>query len=221
MDNAKNNLTAPAGLPEKEWFTLPEIAQRWGCRVDDVLHFGISSKLQICYLFNEIHIAKAHAEKQRYECSRTPVEIALYDLRALAAGEKVRPTVVFPPNRLEAGFFVVLRSSESGQPKADDMKASGLLVMRDERDRFEQKHRIGAYAGTMPSKEEVSDKLDTRKEKSYLQIIRILLAEAKIPEEPYKAAEVLQAAASKRGLSMPAKPDTIAEKLKAAQKLSE
>jgi len=65
------------------------------------------------------------------------------------------------------------------------------------------------------------DRLDSRKETTYLQIIRALLADAKMPPEPYKAAVALMAAAAAKGLEMPSKSDTIAEKLKAARDLSD
>ena len=46
---ATNENTQPArkGLPEKEWFTLAEVAKRWGCTADDLLHYGITSRLSI------------------------------------------------------------------------------------------------------------------------------------------------------------------------------
>jgi len=44
----KNNQTGSIGLPEKEWFTLEEIAGRWGCTVDELLHHGGQSVLELC-----------------------------------------------------------------------------------------------------------------------------------------------------------------------------
>jgi len=48
MADTKNTQTAPAGLPDKEWFTLEEVAGRWGCGVDDLLHWGGQDLLEIC-----------------------------------------------------------------------------------------------------------------------------------------------------------------------------
>ena len=49
MSDRKNIHTATTGLPEKDWFTLEEIARRWGCAVDDLLHYGMSDKLTLCF----------------------------------------------------------------------------------------------------------------------------------------------------------------------------
>lgn len=100
------------------------------------------------------------------------------------------------------------------------VNVNNLLITKEERDRFEKENRIGAYAGTMPDLNK-PDRLDPRKETTYLQIIRALLAEVKMPQEPYKAADALMEAAAAKGLVMPAKRDTIAEKLKAARDLSD
>jgi len=49
MADSKNTQPAPAGLPEKEWFTLDEVAARWGCTVNDLLHYGTNKKLTLCF----------------------------------------------------------------------------------------------------------------------------------------------------------------------------
>ena len=33
---------------EREFYRLPELAQRWGCTVHDLLHLGIQDRAQIC-----------------------------------------------------------------------------------------------------------------------------------------------------------------------------
>jgi len=48
MADTKNTQTAPAGLPEKGWFTLEEVAGRWGCTVDELLHHGGQGVLELC-----------------------------------------------------------------------------------------------------------------------------------------------------------------------------
>lgn len=84
--------------------------------------------------------------------------------------------------------------------------------------RFEEEHRTGARAGEMPDLSK-PDYLDPRKETSYLLIIRALLKELDMPAEPYKATEVLMQAAALKGLRLPVKRDTIAQKIKAAYDL--
>ncbi len=49
MADMKNNQSHTAGLPEKEWFTLEEVADRWGCAVHDLLHYGTNKKLTLCF----------------------------------------------------------------------------------------------------------------------------------------------------------------------------
>lgn len=67
----------------------------------------------------------------------------------------------------------------------------------------------------------LAPRLDNRKEKSYLQIIRTLLAETDLPLAPYKAAQVLQVMAAKHGIEVPKKLDTIADKISLARQLKE
>lgn len=90
-----------------------------------------------------------------------------------------------------------------------------LRMTIEERDRFEQECRIGAYAGTMPDPSK-PERLDPRKETTYLQLIRLMAAGLGLPDAPYKAAVMLQEMAATHGLSAPAKADTIATALKAA-----
>jgi hypothetical protein len=39
-------------LPEKEWFNLNEIAEKWNCSVEELLHFSELGRLQICFRFD-------------------------------------------------------------------------------------------------------------------------------------------------------------------------
>jgi len=41
MADTKNTQTAPAGLPEKEWFTLDEVAARWSTDKATIPHYGL------------------------------------------------------------------------------------------------------------------------------------------------------------------------------------
>jgi hypothetical protein len=66
-----------------------------------------------------------------------------------------------------------------------------------------------------------ADQLDPRKEKTYLQIIRAMSLALDLPQQPYKAAEVLQTIAAQHRVELPKKLDTIAKKIEEARKLSE
>jgi len=235
MADSKNTQTAHAGLPEKEWFTLEEVATRWGCTVDDLLHYGITERLEICADFCDATVQMGDfGENDEWNAFSEfqiegLLEISAEDLKRISKN----PNTQTKPKWLwiiheESGhrgirrYKGLLRVSidENGNPLIDGVSARNLVIVGEELNAFEKHYRIGACAGTMPDLRE-PDKLDPRKEKTYLQIIRALLAEANIPDEPYKAAAVLQAAAAKSGLILPSKPDTIAEKLKSARNLSD
>ena len=163
MSMDKDTTPKPAGLPEKEWFTLEEIAERWKTDRETLLHW---SRLELLKLSNQMQYF------QRDHTSRG-----------------LRP------------WF-------------------NAVIKRDERDRFEIEHRMGAHAGTMP-KADREGQLDPRLERTYLQIIRVMIAELKLSPEPYKAAEILAAYAARRGFEWPKKRDTVANRLKAARELED
>lgn len=56
----------------------------------------------------------------------------------------------------------------------EEINANNLLITKDERDRFEKENRIGAYAGKMPDLNK-PDRLDPRKETTYLNVIGAML----------------------------------------------
>ncbi len=66
---------APSGLPEKEWFTLDEIAQRWGCSVEHVVHLGAAGHVELGVVADEWEVALAvevHEEPDGYASSSLP-----------------------------------------------------------------------------------------------------------------------------------------------------
>lgn len=50
---AQQNM-ASAGLPEKNWFKLDEIAERWGCSVDLLTHYAETGMLRVCANFRRV-----------------------------------------------------------------------------------------------------------------------------------------------------------------------
>jgi len=235
MTDTKNTQTAPAGLPEKKWFTLEEVAARWGCDVKDVVKFAKTGELRLSVETIDLTGVKRIIQPDGSAKVETkPISVTTDD-RVEEQDVPIRyqfPRGVFviPQGTAITAINVgkaVLGYAETGNPGEIYSFDSGffvlkknLLVQKEDLDAFEQEYRIGKYAGTMPDLSK-SDKLDPRKETSYLQIIRVLLDAANMPEEPYKAAEALQAAAALKGLVLPSKRDTIAEKLKAARNLSD
>lgn len=47
---------APAGLPEKEWFTLEEIAGQWPCTEEKILHFGANLLLEMGFIADQVEV---------------------------------------------------------------------------------------------------------------------------------------------------------------------
>ena len=181
-----NNTITQGATPEKEWFTLQEVAERWGFTEKDVMKLAMDGKIKVLFRYSRLH-KKAHY-----------VSIGVPSLEAL---ERTKTLWL-----------------EDSTGKKTHVKRENLLVSRAEVERIEKAHSIGQPA-QQPKLQ--NDKLDTRKETTYLQIIRALLNAGKYPPEPYKAADALMAHAAKEGLTLPAKRDTVAEKIKAAYDLSD
>ena len=209
-------------LLEKEWYTLQEVAGRWtrmtgqAVGIDDILHYGKTGKLKISAELPEMGVDRRHIG------SDDPIKHFL-----LGRGVYVLPqeTVV---GAMEQGRYPFgwLQSTEGAMviyTPADDapkvwITKENMLVRIDDIKDFEQAHGLGQPA-QLPKPQD--DKLDPRKEKTYLQIIRALLSADNFPSEPYKAAELLINHCTAKGLALPSKRDTIAEKIKAAYNLSD
>lgn len=50
-----NNTITQGATPEKEWFTLQEVAERWGFTEKDVMKLALTEKLKISYLYIRLH----------------------------------------------------------------------------------------------------------------------------------------------------------------------
>lgn len=211
MADTKNRQTGSAGLPEKEWFTLEEIAKRWGCTVHDLLHYGTNKKLTLCFRpgCRPIHYILSpctilddgwpeeaidgkdvfidNSEKwngiNRFLSNWSLVcipEPHLFHISKYGEwkGEIKRIDCIFDHSfkpefnnlilrRREAfhvpesghAYTVRARFGSNKDSPAPELSISlpDILVPKEERDRFEQEHRIGAYAGTMPSMTEETE----------------------------------------------------------------
>jgi len=143
--------TSPAGLPEKEWFTLEEVAARWGMSVDDVLNYGVDGRLTICAYFKDVKIARCeHQDKSEngFEFIRTekfrrlysPLPINKIDLIEIKNGNSM-VIVGFPSDNMNFSFssqhdhnsnyFYVV---EAGV----EIDLKDLVLVRSERERFER-----------------------------------------------------------------------------------
>lgn len=168
MADIKNNQTGSIGLPEKEWFTLEEISERWGCSSDYLLHYGETNILRICFNFQ--YAVFAWFEYSEFADDGTPIPIqethyqrtsglmgiCADDLKIVNSTSigMTQPTVLLPntllPKDNKLSRYASIDWDIGGKPKVDLIMRSGLVIVRAERDRFEHEYRIGAYAGTMP-----------------------------------------------------------------------
>ena len=211
-------MTKPPVLPEKEWFTLEEIAQRWGTDRETLLHLAENGSLEVCRQCGEVILR----DGTFYESHRGHMifRIAPNEIHQFCNYEIEWPMIysIGVPGEPEKNYSIIL--GVDNLPVAKFGRVLDLLVTRSERDRFEAAYRIGAHAGTMP-KADREGQLDPRTERTYLQIIRVMSAELKLPPEPYKAAEILSIYAARHGSEWPKKLDTVANKLRAARELED
>jgi len=113
--------TAPSGL--EKWFTLAELAERWGTTIDSVLHFMETRRLE--------GMAQLPAIKSE-EGDFISNGAMMYVIESYEAILIRSQGSVKTPN----GQGVFTRET--------------LVIMFEEVDRFEREHGIGKYAGTMP-----------------------------------------------------------------------
>jgi len=123
MTDTKNTQTAPAGLPAKEWFTLDEVAARWGTTIDSVLHLMETRQLE--------GMAQLPAIKSE--------EGDFISTGAMMYGIEPREAIL-----------IKLQGSVKTPDGQGVLTRETLAIMFEEVDRFEREYRIGKYAGTMP-----------------------------------------------------------------------
>lgn len=107
---AQQNM-ASAGLPEKNWFKLDEIAERWGCSVDLLTHYAETGMLRVCANFHRVTgtevILRSNAKGEEVTVERVessaPVGgiygIRAEDIAALNRYGRVRPSFLYKPDQ--------------------------------------------------------------------------------------------------------------------------
>lgn len=169
MADLDNNQTTPTGLPEKDWFTLEEIARRWNCPIADLLHYGSRGMLEICaFKPNDEHCEyrpMGIPETERgwhveVTFSHSEEDMPLFALNSA----DIKKLELEGQCYVEGGAFGIFRvtfypyvRSPDGHAKPILIYASKTFVTKRERDFFEKEHRIGAHAGTMPDQGEPID----------------------------------------------------------------
>ncbi|WP_155998460.1 hypothetical protein [Thioalkalivibrio sp. ALM2T] len=99
------------GLPEKDWFSVQEISERWGCPIEELVHFAETSKLQVCAKLRKVagtqfeFQTNSSGEDATVEKSRRPdgftglYGISGKDIGVLAKDGGVKPTELYEPDQ--------------------------------------------------------------------------------------------------------------------------
>jgi len=153
--------TAPAGLPEAPWFTLDEVAARWGCDVKDVevgeLRLSVETIDLTCVKLIIQPDGSAKVELVPSQVIKDGV-VSVQDVPkryTLPRGVYNIPqgTAITAINVGKA-VLDYLESSNSGEIYYVEggfwVRKENLLVRKEDLDAFESEYRIGKYAGTMP-----------------------------------------------------------------------
>jgi len=150
-------------LPPPAWYTLEDVAQRWRCKIEQVIHYAEADMLRISlrrYVNGNFFLMKPITDSdgrvidpQRFraflqEDSGGPHGVPSNAIRSIFSDEDYILRDVCPP---------VISENESTSDEINHLhcsvgaKAEDLVIVRDEIDRFEREYRIGAHAGELPA----------------------------------------------------------------------
>ena len=162
-------------LPEKAWFTLEEIAKRWNCDIDYLVHIAANCQLEMgvyadwwpffenpdygFYGFVQL-VPPDLARFERNEEGR-PIDLGCGIENLGEVEPESFALIICPGSKHQRDYSArAPRATDRMNPVRRDAPLicrRDLLIRRAERDRFEQAHRIGAHAGTMPTFEAEPD----------------------------------------------------------------
>jgi hypothetical protein len=230
----------PSALPEKEWFTLQEIAARWDTDVHTLIHYGHHGLLEIrtywptggqpslamadtrpISVLPPHYLGNLERNKGSYPIWERDLQLPPLSTEGLDDETIARLEDLLPSDEL----LMKQRTTGNSASKKEELPVAtitvdDLFIMREERDRFEQEHRVGAFAGVLPDPNKAKE-LDPRIKDTYLRMIRVMSTALKLPERHYKAAEILEIYAIEQRVKWPVKSETIANKLKQAYDLED
>jgi|YelNatPaOPRAMG01_1025707.scaffolds.fasta_scaffold03479_12 hypothetical protein len=146
-------------LPEKEWFTLEEIAQRWGCSVEDLWHYAEINKLRLSVVFSLPIPVKWHGDPQQtadYHMTSGPLGLPAFTAREAMSGHPHDIALFLPPvlGNDDVYGFSALDDPEcpvSLKLNVDrPIEGRAPLIARAERDRFEREHNLATQGDAAP-----------------------------------------------------------------------
>lgn len=153
-------------LPPPAWYSLEDVAQRWGCKIEQVIHYGETGMLRISARSRRCFTVKWQKDVDEMG-PNAPWKETNHSLIGLTSGffssliEKDMPHGLFFACKTvqndEDDYCAVSGATPDSAPPS--LSVRDLVIVRDELDRFEREYRIGAHAGELPkSKPELGER---------------------------------------------------------------
>jgi hypothetical protein len=131
-------------LPEKEYFTLEELAKRWGTDLGSLQHYAEHNLLEVQAWLGS-SAAKVYQTQETRHGDRVPVQVGLTDYKDYALLEPDEVRQVFRHGKRAIGKFLALDRSLLYKPldaAKCQVEVSDLVVSKKERDRFEKRYAL-------------------------------------------------------------------------------
>jgi hypothetical protein len=188
-------------VPEKDWFTLSEVAERWECGQNEIIHYGSLSLLEICVVVpNNIYDYKVPPDCE-YKNTISPgseregdPQIIALNVRDIKDIENKGKHTIYGGRygTYEFLWYTIeeyCRNNVSAEPVQVD--ASNLRITKLARDKFEKEHNVGAFSEESPDIK--PDSISETKERNYQKIIGALLSLLKGKRtQPYTNTLIIQ-----------------------------
>jgi hypothetical protein len=159
-------------LPSKAWYTLEEVAQRWGCAVGDVAHYGEAGMLRLsiipsgfsgfewidfndpdCKRFDQKTTAEVFAE---ISGPQKPLGLSAKNIGSIRQKNSAPFLECRPAVMKDDELGISNRGASENGALKENYSINDLFIVTEELDRFEKKHRIGAHAGELPKSEQTA-----------------------------------------------------------------
>lgn len=137
-------------LPKKEWLPLEEIADRWGCKSDDLLSLAEDGKLGICFYFNSARVNWFLVKEKNYLYSQDEIfisqgmfRLSQSSIRSLMISDEAQAEFLYfyPRVGQDHKYGHVVFDGKSKRYDADSILRKGLRVAREEVERYELENR--------------------------------------------------------------------------------
>ncbi|MGE4377656.1 MAG: hypothetical protein AB7E10_09835 [Burkholderiaceae bacterium] len=153
-------------LPPPAWYSLEDVAQRWGCKIEQVIHYGETGMLRISARSRNWFKVRWNkdVDKMGPNAPRTNPNHRLIGITpnflSLLIEEDVPLSLSLACKTVkndEDDYCLVSGTTPDSAPPS--LSVRDLVIVRDELDRFEREYRIGAHAGELPkSKPELGER---------------------------------------------------------------